>query len=151
MSASFSYLIHGYPTSLQGCLRALEESGVYQEMPPQLQFVAELILDELASNTLKYGGRENPEVLLELDYSEGAMRVKITDNAQPFNPWTQSPAVDDSAVEDIEDLEIGGRGIHMLLQATDSRHYERQDGRNINIMTRSVQRSAAPPPTAAAA
>lgn len=142
-ASSFSYLIHGYPTSLQGCLRALEESEVYQEMPPPLQFVAELILDELASNTLKYGGRENPEVLLELNYRDGAMRVEITDNAQPFDPWTQSPEVDDSDVDDIDDLAIGGRGIHMLLQATDTRHYERRDGRNINVMTRKVHRPAA--------
>jgi hypothetical protein len=31
----------------------------------------------------------------------------------------------------------------MLLQATDTRHYERRDGRNINIMTRKVHRPAA--------
>ncbi|MES2707968.1 MAG: ATP-binding protein [Verrucomicrobiota bacterium] len=141
MSAPFSYLIHGYPTSLQSCLRALEESAVYQEMPMPLQFVAELILDELASNTLKYGGRENPEVRLEIEYRNGSMRVEIIDNARPFDPWSQAPAVDDSEVKDIDDLEIGGRGIHMLLQATDTRHYERREGRNINIMTRSVQRA----------
>lgn len=147
MSEPFSYLIHGGPTSLQSCLQALEESGVYQEMPPPLQFVAELILDELASNTLKYGGRENPEVRLNLEYANGSMRMEISDDAQPFDPWTQSPEVDDSQVEDVEELEIGGRGIHMLKQATDTRHYERRDGRNINILTRSLHR----PPWSAAA
>lgn len=148
MSEPFSYVIHGYPTSLQSCLRALEESEVYQEMPAPLQFVAELILDELASNTLKYGGRENPEVRFGIEYRHGSMRVEIVDNAQPFDPWNQAPEVDDSGVEDIDDLEIGGRGIHMLLQATDTRHYERREGKNINIMTRSVHRS---PQSAAAA
>lgn len=140
MSEPFIYRINGYPTSLQTCLRALEECEIYQEMPLALQFVAELILDELASNTLKYGGMENPELVLRIDYSEGAMRVEITDNAQPFNPWAEAPAVNDDGVEDIEDLEIGGRGIHMLRQATDTRHYERRDGKNINILTRGVRR-----------
>lgn len=140
MSEPFVYRIDGYPTSLQTCLRALEECGLYQEMPLALQFVAELILDELASNTLKYGGMENPEIVLRIDYSEGAMRVEITDNAQPFNPWVEAPAVNDGELENMEDLAIGGRGIHMLRQATDTRHYERQDGKNINILTRGVQR-----------
>ena len=142
MSESFSYRINGYPTSLQGCLKALEESRLYQEMPMALQFVAELILDELASNTLKYGGTNNPYVQVRIDRDGETMRVEITDNAEPFDPWTQAPMVDDSAVEDIDALDIGGRGIHMLLQATDSRHYERRDGRNINILTRSAHRPA---------
>ena len=141
MSSAFSYRINGYSNSLQSCLRAMEDSSVYQEMPSSLQFVAELILDELASNTLKYGGPGEHEILFELSYDGGEMRVVLSDDAEPFNPWTDAPRVDDSATEDLDHIGIGGRGIHMLLQATDSRHYERRDGRNILIMTRSARRT----------
>jgi anti-sigma regulatory factor (Ser/Thr protein kinase) len=141
MSSAFSYRINGYSNSLQSCLRAMEDNPVYQEMPSSLQFVAELILDELASNTLKYGGAGDHEILFELDYDGGEMRVTLSDNAEPFNPWRDAPGVVDNSADDLDGIGIGGRGIHMLLQATDSRHYERRDGRNIHIMTRRVRRT----------
>ncbi len=139
MSSPFSYRITGYPTTLQSCLGALEESEIYQEMPSSLRFVAELILDELASNIIKYGGPDWKEILFHVSFDGEVMQVAITDHGKEFNPWTQSPAVALEEPDDIEDLEIGGRGIHMLVQATDSRHYERKDGKNINFMTRSVR------------
>lgn len=141
MSVPFSYKITGYPTSLQGCLHALEDSPVYQEMPSSLRFVAELILDELATNTLKYGGDSCHEISFEVAYDNDEMRVTLSDDAAPFNPWTDAPKVDDANVGDLDDIDVGGRGIHMLVQATDSRHYERRDGKNILVMTRSARPS----------
>ncbi len=141
MSPSFSYQIDPATGSLQSCLRALEDSAVYQEMPGSLQFVAELILDELASNTLKYGGPDCHEIIFTADFDGHELRVTLTDDAAPFNPWTDAPVIDDSRVEDLEDIEIGGRGIHMLLQATDTRHYERRDGKNVHILTRRAHRN----------
>lgn len=140
MSSSFAYTMSGHLSSLQECLRALEESSVYQEMPPPLRFVAELILDELASNTLKYGGLDCHEILFQLDFDGESMRVALIDDAMPFNPWQDAPTVTDADEDTVEDLAIGGRGVHMLRQATDSQHYERKDGKNINIVTRSGRR-----------
>jgi anti-sigma regulatory factor (Ser/Thr protein kinase) len=141
MIKPFSYKIAGYPTSLQGCLRELEESAVYQAMPVPLRFVAELILDELASNTLKYGGPDFKELSCEVAWDGHQMRVTLCDDAAPFNPWTDAPKVDDDPADDLDELQIGGRGIHMLLQATDSRHYERRAGKNCHILTRSLRPS----------
>ena len=138
-SQSFAFTMSGYLSSLQECLRALEESAVYQEMPPSLRFVAELILDELASNTLKYGGLDCREIRFQLDFDGETMRVTLIDDAMPFDPWGDAPAPQDDS-DSIEDLAIGGRGVHMLKQATDLQHYERKDGKNINIVTRSVHR-----------
>lgn len=136
MSSAFTYRMGSYPASLQACLRALEESEVYEQMPPHLRFTAELILDELASNTIKYGGLDCREILFQLEFDGENMRVVVSDDAKPFNPWEEAPGINDEDVENIEDIPIGGRGIEMLRQATDFRHYERKDGRNINILMR---------------
>ncbi len=140
MTGHFAYSMSGYLSSLQQCLQAMEESDVYQDLPSSLRFVAELILDELASNTIKYGGLDCHNIDFSLDFDGDRMRVELVDDAMPFDPWGEAPRVDDSGVMDIEDIEIGGRGIHMLRQATDTQHYERKDGKNINVMTRHVRR-----------
>jgi anti-sigma regulatory factor (Ser/Thr protein kinase) len=140
MTGQFSYQMSGYPASLQECLSAMEESPVYQDLPPSLRFVAELILDELASNTIKYGGLDCHRIDFLLAFDGDLMRVELVDDAMPFDPWGEAPRVDDSGVLGIDDLEIGGRGIHMLRQATDTQRYERKDGKNINVMTRQARR-----------
>ena len=140
MSGSFAHTMSGFSGSLETCLRALEESSVYQEMPPALRFVAELILDEMASNTIKYGGADCHEIVVRIDFDGESMRVEMSDDALPFDPWTAAPIHDDPVPAAIEDLAIGGRGLRMLAEATDSQHYERKGGRNINIMIRNVHR-----------
>lgn len=141
MIKPFSYKIAGYPTSLQNCLGELEDSAVYQAMPTSLRFVAELILDELASNTLKYGGPDFHELICEVAYDGHQMRVRLCDDAAPFNPWTDAPKVNDDTMDKLDDVKIGGRGLHMLLQATDSQHYEHRAGKNYHTLTRTLRPS----------
>ena len=140
MSDTFAYTMTGHLSSLDACLRALEESDAYLSLPPPLRFVAELILDELASNAIKYGGVDCREIVFTLSFDGRTMTVELSDDGAPFNPWDEAPAVqgEQEEVDDIEDLRIGGRGIHMIMQATDSRHYRHDHGRNVNTLTRSV-------------
>ncbi len=140
MSDTFAYTMTGHLSSLDACLRALEESDAYLSLPPQLRFVAELILDELASNAIKYGGVGCREIVFTLRFDGRTMTVELSDDGAPFDPWSQAPSVqgEDGEVDDIEDLNVGGRGIHMIMQATDSHHYRHDHGRNVNTLTRSV-------------
>ena len=80
------------------------------------------------------------EIRFQLDFDGELMRITLIDDAMPFNPWVEAPAVHDPQPRDLEELAVGGRGVHMLKQATDSQHYERKDGRNINTVTRSMRR-----------
>jgi serine/threonine-protein kinase RsbW len=150
MSGSFTHTLNcRQPGSLQSGLRALEHSQVYASLPPSLRFVADLILDELASNAIKYGGPDCHEVRFELDFDGKVMRVSVADDGSPFNPWQEAPAVEADDT-DLAALKIGGRGLHMIVQATDSQHYERRHGKNISTLTRRWPRShegiPTPPP-----
>lgn len=138
MSSPFTYHMSSYPSSLQACLQAFEESDAYAIMPPRLRFTAELILDELISNIIKYGGLNCREISVDLTADHESLKLAITDDGNPFNPWLPAVRPMDEPVTDIQSLTIGGRGLEMLRAATDSRHYERTDGKNINILTRST-------------
>lgn len=150
MSGSFAHtLLAREPGALQTGLRALERSPVYATLPSRLRSVAELVVDELASNAIKYGGPDCREVRFTLDFDGRLMRVSVMDDGLPFNPWLDAPAVE-SAATDVAALKIGGRGIHMIRQATDSQHYQRRDGQNISTLTRHWHppESCAPVPAA---
>jgi anti-sigma regulatory factor (Ser/Thr protein kinase) len=135
---------------LANCLRALEESESYRQMPPSLRFVTELVLDELVSNTIKYGGPGEHEIAMSIDWDGAELSVRIEDDALPFNPWEQSAMgeFDDDeehvfSAEEVDALKIGGRGLQMLRRATDTREYQRHGGKNIVTVTRHLKRPMA--------
>lgn len=143
MNPSFAFRMSSYPASLQACLQALEDSEVYDRMPAPLRFAAELILDELASNTIKYGGLACREISVNLTWDGHVMQLTLTDDALPFDPRprAQTPLMDSGP---IAGLTVGGRGLQMLREVIDHWHYERRDDRNINILTRSLDRNTHP-------
>ena len=134
----FSYAIHGGVDSLRACLRSLEDSEAYQDMPSALQFVAELVLDELVTNTIKYGGNEDPTIECELAFDGKEMSMTISDDALPYDPWS-TPPLAALETDDVENIVIGGRGIHMLRNATDERSYQRTGGKNVVKVARGIR------------
>lgn len=150
MSGSFTHTLYcRQPDSLPSALHALERSPVYASLPTALRFVAELILDEMGSNVIKYGGPDCLELRFELDFDGKVMRISVADDGPPFNPWQEVPAVE-TATTDFPCLKIGGRGLHMIVQATDSQQYERRHGKNVSTLTRHWPRlhyeDTTPPP-----
>jgi anti-sigma regulatory factor (Ser/Thr protein kinase) len=149
MTHRFSHTMRNEVGELATSLRALEESAVYQQLPPSLRFVTELVLDELVSNTIKYGGPGEHEIAIAVDWDGEELAIRIEDDALPFNPWEQSAMGDfdeedpEMSAEEIQELKIGGRGLQMLLRATDTRLYERTGGKNIVTVTRHLRSRAA--------
>jgi serine/threonine-protein kinase RsbW len=93
-------------------------------------YLANLGLEELITNTVKYGydvpGTYMIEVLLKVD-AEG-VSLTIIDDGHPFNPVTHERK--DLAVR-IEDRAIGGLGILLLKKQFDRIDYRRDEGRNV--------------------
>jgi anti-sigma regulatory factor (Ser/Thr protein kinase) len=148
MTHRFSHTMRNEVGELSTCLKALEESPTYQQLPPSLRFVTELVLDELVSNTIKYGGPGEHQITTTVDWDGEELGIRIEDDALPFNPWEQSAMGDfdegdDLSAEEIQELQIGGRGLQMLRRATDTRNYERSGGKNIVTITRHLRSRAA--------
>jgi anti-sigma regulatory factor (Ser/Thr protein kinase) len=134
----FVYAIQDDVSSLKDCLKAMEESQAYQDMPSTLQYVAELVLDELVTNTIKYGGPGKHTIECDLKFDGREMEVVLTDDALPFDPWSVPP-IAQLETDTVESLVVGGRGIHMLRNATDSRSYERIGGKNVVRVVRAIR------------
>lgn len=101
-----------------------------QALPEPLVFDFEVILEELFTNVIKYGGVKSGQecCTIELIHSKNALTLLFTDNGAPFNPLDRDE-VDTSMP--IGDRPIGGLGIHFIKKLTDSRHYERKGDTNI--------------------
>jgi len=106
-----------------------------QALPESLVFDFEVILEELFTNVIKYGGVRPGEecCTVELLHAENALTLRFTDNGSPFNPLERAE-VDTS--KPIGDRPIGGLGIHFIKKLTDSRRYERNGETNVLTLVR---------------
>ena len=94
----------------------------------------ELIVEELVTNILKYGGSTEPDISIGLAYccKDGHLELEIRDDTHPFDPTTAQPADTESSVED---RQIGGLGIYLVREKSTSMVYEYRDHFNIIRLT----------------
>lgn len=101
-----------------------------------------LALEEMVSNTIKYGYRDTGEHLIDIDLvvhrpvsmtcsdhpgPERELILILTDDGEMFDPLAAS--VPDISIP-IEDRPLGGLGIHMVRSIASSMEYHRINGKN---------------------
>ena len=103
--------------------------------PGEATFLADLIVEELVTNTIKYGYDDDARHFIDVtvDFQEGRLSIEIRDDGHEFNPLLQeSPDTTLSA----EERQIGGLGIHLVREMTDDVRYERRGHENVVIATK---------------
>lgn len=96
---------------------------------PKLTYVASLALEELVSNTIKYGYDDRDQHRIDLVFRMGPpAAMTIEDDGHPFNPLVDAPLPDLKV--GAEERSIGGLGLHMVRTLTASLSYHHVDGRN---------------------
>lgn len=118
-------------TTVDALLAWLEEANV----PTRAVFAANLALEELVTNIIKYGYDDDKEhvITIRLTIEGGALSITVIDDGHEFNPFQQA-APDTSA--SMEDRAIGGLGIHFIRNLLDTCHYERRGGENHVTVTK---------------
>lgn len=113
------------PTANEAVSRWLAERNA----PPALDYHANLALEELVTNCIKYGYADAAQHVIEVELKLSAteMVLTVTDDGLPFNPLAQ-PEPDTSLP--VEDRPIGGLGIHLLRKMSDRMEYERRGEKN---------------------
>ena len=108
------------------CSQFLAESGV----PDEAAFSAQLAIEEILTNTLKYGfGNEAPRpTIVHIECGEDHLQLTLSDDAHPFDPFS-APAPDLSLP--VEERSVGGLGIHLVRNMMTSCTYSRDVGRNV--------------------
>lgn len=101
-------------------------SGVPEPVAVQLN----LVLEELATNTIKYGyeAETRGEISICLTLSSGRASLTVTDDGNAFDP-TAAPSPD--VHRKLEERAIGGLGILLVMRMMDSVCYQRRDGTNV--------------------
>lgn len=118
-------VVEDIPATSEEASRWLTDHGA----PASLEFLANLVIEELATNCIKYGYDDSREHIIEitLDLSPQGLLMTIVDDGHPFNPLNL-PEPD--LTIPIEDRPIGGLGLHLLRQLADRMEYTRVDDRN---------------------
>ena len=125
LTVSISSRLDEIPTVIS----KFETFGEQHRLPDRLRRSIKLVFDELLSNTISYaypgGGDHSIDVKVELVADR--LEITLSDDGIPFDPLTQSAPDTDLA---IEDRDIGGLGIHLVLNVMDETRYTRRTDLN---------------------
>ena len=107
-------------------------------LSPDIAFAVNLSVDELLTNTIKYGYPDggSHRIAMKLRLDGGILEVELEDDARPYDPTTV-PHPDIGAP--IEARPIGGLGIHFVREMMDGFAYRRGDSRNIVTLTKETR------------
>lgn len=100
-------------------------------------FALQIIVEELVTNVIDYGGIPAGEHAVRVDLSaeDGELVIAIIDRGREYNPLLrEAPDVTLPA----EQRPIGGLGVHFCKKLTDSQEYERRDGCNVLILRKKL-------------
>ncbi|MEI6337919.1 MAG: ATP-binding protein [Verrucomicrobiota bacterium] len=97
--------------------------------PPSIDYLANLAIEELLTNCIKYGYDDAGEHLVQISLrmADNQLELTVTDDGHAFNPLDLPPPNTNLPVAD---MPIGGLGIHLLRQMSNRMEYRRIDGKN---------------------
>ena len=124
--------LHDVLSFIEGELEK-REAGMKQTM------ALTLAVEEAFVNIAHYAyeGKEEPgEVLVRLEFKGDEVAIILKDQGMEFDPLAKE---DPDITIEAKNRQIGGLGIYMIKQSTDSVMYERKDGFNILTMKKVVK------------
>lgn len=129
------------PNSFDALSAAADDTAGFLEThsaPPDAVFAANLAIEELVTNIIKYGydDTDTHEIVIRLAVSDNELRIEISDDGHAFNPFDQ-PEPDTSLPA--EERPIGGLGIHFVRNMLDECKHTRNEGRNIVTLTKKFE------------
>jgi len=127
-------------SELERLYRGVSQFCQEHELSADIEGDLNLALEEIVVNVIRYGHPEGGkhEIQVWLSLEQDCVVATVEDDGLPFNPL-EAPEPDlDSP---IETRPIGGLGIHLVRNITDSLAYCRSEGRNRLVMRKQVPRS----------
>jgi anti-sigma regulatory factor (Ser/Thr protein kinase) len=125
-----SFRVQARLSELDHLAMIVHQFGEKHDLSEKIVFALNLALDELITNSIKYGYKESGEhtILVRLSFVPGEVTLVMEDDGGPFNPLeAQEPDI----TCPVEQRAVGGLGLHLLRNLMDEIHYERRDGKNL--------------------
>ena len=128
------HLIPELDAALTALADAVEQFANQESLGGGLPINLNLVLDELITNSVSYALPEvaEPELRLRLRREDEAVVAEVQDNGPAFDPFQEAPKPDTE--QGIDDRPIGGLGVFLVMQLTESAHYERDGDLNRIIL-----------------
>ena len=137
MKRDYCFELKSKLSELQTLCRHLEDCGDVMELPQKCLLEINLGLDELFTNIISYGFGDESEhqIKFSLAKDRETLVVQVEDDGIPFNPLDAAgPAVS----QDLDSINIGGLGIHLVKKVMDDIDYQRVEGKNKLILKKCV-------------
>ena len=137
MKRGYCFELKSKLSELKTLCRHLEDCGNVMELPQQCLFQINLGLDELFTNIISYGFEDESEhpIKFSLVMDKETLTVQVEDDGVPFNPLdVTGPEV----LQDLDSINIGGLGIHLVKKMMDDIDYKRVEGKNKLILKKCV-------------
>ena len=127
---SYSFELKSSLSELDRLCQNLETFGQKFGFSKKLIFEINLALDELFTNIISYGFKDDEEHVIKVTLTpdKDELCLCIEDDGMPFNPIDfETPDVSCS----VEECKIGGLGIHIMKKLMDDVCYERCGDKNV--------------------
>ncbi len=124
-------IVPGEQARVEDLNTSLEAVLIRHGIVPGVRADVRLIVEELASNAIHYGGGDNVgqhELSVDIAIAGDLLTLEFRDEGEPFDPLSAPPP---DLEADIMDRPIGGLGLYLIRQIAEATHYERVDHRNI--------------------
>ena len=132
MTSSHAELTMSTAATLEGLDQvtgAFDEFSSTHGIPDAARRAIQIVLDELLSNTARYGkvGGREPTVDVGFRIDGGTLQVEIVDDGVPFDPLGRE---EPDTTLPVEERPIGGLGVMLVTRLVDEIRYEREGSRN---------------------
>jgi len=121
-------------TALMALADAVDEFATQESLGGALSINLNLVLDELVTNSVSYALTDVAEPVLRVRLRrDGDMVVaEVEDNGAAFDPFKDAPRPD--VDQGLDERPIGGLGVFLVMQLTETAHYERDGDVNRIIL-----------------
>lgn len=133
--AALAFKIRNDLNDLRGVSVATTEFLESNGASPEAIFAANLAIEEMVSNTIKYGYSDGLQHHIEIGVlcSGTALEIEIRDDGRQFDPCAYAPP---SPTPLGDERKAGGLGIHFVRNMLDGFNYARREGQNIVKLTK---------------
>lgn len=134
-----SFELKNAASELDTLCRHLTKFGNTFGLSQKFIFQINLALDELFTNIISYGYKEEGEhrIKFALSCEDSTVVIRIEDSGVPFD-------VAEFEVPDpkntLEDCKVGGLGLHLIRKLMDDISYERADDKNVVILKKNFEK-----------
>lgn len=123
---------------LERLSQMVNEFGEAHRLSPKVLYALNLSLDEILTNVIYYGYDDTNEhhIIIRISLKDEELTAEVEDDGKPFNPLE---AAKPDLEKPLEERQVGGLGIHLVMNLMDTVEYKRQGNKNLLVMKKKIK------------